>query len=211
MDIVAAAALLGLGPKAAELALETGRRILGSKSLDVADLMLADTFYRTACLRRIAFIVEIRDALERHGISPRALPEGFALQAIESGACADDEDVRRLWRNLVANAVQDPTKADPFVAETLRKLSGNDARVLLRVPVESIDTQDGLPAIGPGTEPGLRTALMRLEAHGLVVLPWHRLGGPWVPKESRVSAKLSEVGQDFLAAVADPVAVPAAP
>jgi hypothetical protein len=177
----ALARALGLPDRALDVAADTWNKLLDSKSFEVADGMLADVLYKKQCIRRIRFVAEIREALDKSGVPPSALPEGFALQAIEGGSYADDEDVRALWRHLVVNAVRHPDHARPLYVEILKRMSADDVLVLRRVanapaPMPDEHGKVKMRFIGPGSEPGLREALVRLLALNLIDPPWSGYG-----------------------------------
>ncbi len=200
---------LGIPTQVLDAVRDLGRVITGTETFRVADALLADTLYRAQCRRRIVFVEEVAAKLTAHGISPRVLPEGFALQAIEGGALADDPDVRRLWRNLLCNAVAEPSSVHPFVVDILRKLNGTDAQVLARV-AHATRTRTDVPGtsfavVGQAGEDGLLDALARLDAFGLLTPPWQGYDRSHLKSpEAALHAGLSACGEQFMRAVADP-------
>jgi hypothetical protein len=181
MDTSAAAALavsLGLNPDVVREATETWSQLRQSDLVSALGHLATDPIYKTVCMRRIKAVAEIRAALLEHGVSPRVLPEGFALLALEGMTYADDVDVRRMWRNLICNAVADPENAHPFVVDVLRRLGGDEARTLLAIGNGAKDGRGDrlLPRrIHPETE---TRALAFLTAAGLIRSPM--IGGAWL-------------------------------
>lgn len=201
------ARVLGIAETLVSAASETWSKLLDSKTFSIADALAADFLYKVQCTRRIRFIAEISAELQRRSVPARALPEGFALQAIEGGAAADDEDVRRLWRNLICSAVADPSMAHPFVIESLRRMSGADARVLHAVATGTVSPRSlpGHPFIELRTvDPPdqVQAALERLVAIGLIrstaSFGWLR------DSNGNLGVGITEVGGQFLAAVGAP-------
>ncbi len=199
--VQALAKALGIVEPVVASGADTWAKLRDSELVAATGLLLADPIHRAVCSRRIRFAAEIGEELRRRGVSARVLPEGFALQALEAGAFADDPDVRRMWTNLVANAVEDPTKAHPFVVETLRKLSGEDARVLQRVAAAAPVPERQLPAVGSIDEEGLLASLARLNALGLLDPPWTGYSRKHLTAGQQVTGALSTVGEQFMETV----------
>jgi hypothetical protein len=127
------------------------------------------------------------------------------LQALEGGSYADDQDVRAMWTNLVCNAVTDPTKTHVFVIETLKRMNGADARALRRVaaatPLHRVRGGEQGGDVGPWDEPGLRHAVVRLDAFGLIEPVWNGYSDDEPAKDGRLRAWLNPFGRQFLDAV----------
>lgn len=203
----ALASALSIGEDAAATTRTVIEKVIGSRTLDALDGLGADWIGRVRTRKTLEFAREIAESAERRGGAAHPLPEGTGLRILEGGALADEPDVRAMWRNLAINATDDPAKAHPFVLETLKKMSAEDARVLRRVAATKPDGTVDLPRIGEYREPGLWPALARLHAYGLTAEPGMSYGlDPPAPADTSLHSRLNEVGRQFLAAVADPVA-----
>ena len=125
-----------------ELGCELIKNLLGYPA-QAAGLLLGDTIYEKVCFRRINMAARVADKLKQENIAPRILPEGFLLTYFDGvGYSNDDEDIEKMWENLLTSAIEDDANVQaafvhvlrnlgPSAALRLRELASSDAPQLL--------------------------------------------------------------------------------
>ncbi len=130
----------------------------------IAGGMLADQLYAWQWRNRIEIVNKAKEHLNARGIAIRVVPPGFLLPLLEGAGYAEDGDLQESWARLLAAAVADEGYQHPLYIDVLRRMSGDDARVLSRLAPYVFPSK----AIRAPAQPGDSKSVDRLVALGVL-------------------------------------------
>jgi hypothetical protein len=100
------------------------------KPCKVAGNLLADQIYVWQWTNRARAFARAREIIEKEKIPARVLPAGFLMPVLDEVGNVDSPELQELWARLIVSGLKDARHQHPAFAETLRRMSGEDARFI---------------------------------------------------------------------------------
>jgi hypothetical protein len=191
-------------------AVPTACRTFESLSRPAAEALgrlVGTKLHEIECRNQIAVIVRVEAELRRRGLAPRALPDGFVKQVLDSAGYADDPQLQQRWADLLVRCVENDRFAKPLYVDTLRRLSSDDARALHLIfglsamHYRSFANRTTLPQLCKPTDRAFIESFLRLHGLGLVEGAWD---GPEPALGYPLQGRVSALGRLFHEAVTEP-------
>jgi hypothetical protein len=142
MAVAAAAAAAQLGKPIVQKGCDLIDAALG-RPFKVAGGILADEISFWRWKNRLKIAARSRDILDSKKVQVEVLPPSFLLPLLDAAGNVDDPDLAEMWAQLLAGGSQDDCHRHPAFIETLRWMSGEDARFLKRLAGERIPVSAG--------------------------------------------------------------------
>ncbi|HBE69146.1 MAG TPA: hypothetical protein DDW52_13430 [Planctomycetaceae bacterium] len=197
--------ILGIAKPIVETASNLLERLAG-KPCEIAGEIVADQLYAWQCARRISIFNKASENLKRERIDPRTIAPGFLMPLLEAAGNIDDEELQKLWANLLVSAVESDSAQVSNYIETLRGITRVEAQLLTSIAMGEITKgykltllregdwslknpfEKGLTELGFPNPTAFWAAASRLYTCGLLVLK------PSPSKSIRANTRKGELG-----------------
>ncbi len=126
----------------AQTVVDTGADLIKSllgEPMKVAGSMVSDQLYGWQLRQRITIAAKAKQLLDKRKIAPHSIATGFLLPFFEAAGNAEESELQDMWAELLASAVENDDAQHPVFIETLRKMSGVDAKLFRKI-VSSLDS-----------------------------------------------------------------------
>lgn len=196
-EVTLAGAMLAVS-HAARPVVEKGVELIDSllgKPCKVAGNLLADRIYTWQWTNRVRAFGRAKEILDAEQIPRQVLPTGFLLPVLDAVGNVEASELHELWARLIASALKDERHQHPAFRETLRYMSGEDARFLQEHVVDAVGGAGNLKEDWEFQAPATEWPIVvRLDALGVVS------AGPLYRAESLCVGSVTGFGMQFLQA-----------